>query len=226
MWHGLWELIYPASCLLCSAPGLHFCAACRAALASSALAACPRCAADLGPYAQCSACPRERFAFDAALRLASYEGLARSTVLRLKWGWSETLAELLGQLWAQTQTCPEPVDAIVPVPLHWSRRLRRGYNQAESLARGLARVWNIPVQSRWLWRVRATADQKSFGRAGRRVNLNGAFAVRRGLDLQGRRLLLVDDVMTSGATCHEAARALKVAGASRVIAAVLARAND
>jgi ComF family protein len=226
MWRGLWELVYPASCLLCGEPGLHFCAACRNALVTPPLPACPRCAANLGPYAQCSACPRERFAFDAAHRLSNYEGLTRTAVLRLKGGWSETLAELLGRLWAETHPCPEAADALVPVPLHWSRRLRRGYNQAESLARGLSQGWKVPLHSRWLWRLRATPDQKSFGRAGRQANLKEAFAVRRGLDLRGRRLLLVDDVMTSGATCHEAARALKLAGASRVIAAVLARAND
>ncbi|MFQ3649417.1 MAG: phosphoribosyltransferase family protein [Gemmataceae bacterium] len=226
MWRGLGELVYPASCLLCGALDHPLCASCRAALTTTPLPACRRCAASLGPYAQCSLCLREHFAFDAAVRLSLYQGVARSTVFRLKAGWNETLAQTLGQFWAQSLPCPDSVDALVPVPLHWTRRLRRGYNQAEALARGLSQGWKLPLRSRWLWRVRATPDQKAFGRTERRQNLRDAFAVRRGLDLSGLRIVLVDDVMTSGATCHEAARALKAAGAVQVIAAVLARAND
>jgi ComF family protein len=226
MWRGLAELIFPPSCLLCGAAAHPLCAGCRAALMHAPLLPCPRCAASLGPFAQCLVCAREAFAFDAAIRLGVYEGLAREAVLRIKAGWNEPLAETLGQCWAQAQPCPEPIDALVPIPLHWTRRLRRGYNQAEALARGLASGWRLPMQSRWLWRIRATPEQKAFRRNARRDNLKDSFVVTRPRDLQGQRILLVDDVMTSGATCHEASRVLKAAGASRVIAAVLVRAND
>jgi ComF family protein len=172
------------------------------------------------------ACVGERYGFDAVVRLGTYEGVRREAILRLKSGWNETLAEVIGRTWATQLPCPADIDAVVPVPLHWTRRWRRGYNQAEALARGLATKWKLPLQSRWLWRVRPTGDQKGLGRVDRLENLCGAFAVTRGLVLNGLRLMVVDDVMTTGATCSESALALKRAGAVHVVAAVLARAND
>jgi ComF family protein len=226
MLQGLLDLVFPAQCLLCGRAGQPFCSVCETGFLHETLAPCPRCGLALGPYAQCSACARERFGFDAVISLGRYEGVRREAILRLKSGWNESLAELLGQTWAARVPCPAEMDAVVPVPLHWSRRWQRGYNQAEALARGLASGWGLPMHSRWLWRVRPTSDQKGLGRDQRRENLRAAFCVACGVSLQGLRVVLVDDVMTTGATCSESALALKKAGALRVIAAVLARAND
>lgn len=230
---GLLHLLYPALCHFCgrSVASGPFCDGCRAALFTDPLPFCPRCAATVGPFAvndgRCTHCRDEALPFDAALRLGPYEGLLREAVLRMKHHSGEGLAELLGELWAD-QAGPAfrgvAADAVVPVPLHWRRRWLRGYNQSESLAHGLAARLRLPCKPSWLRRVRATPMQTRQTLAGRRENVRGAFAAPK-LPAPGKTLLLVDDVMTTGATAAEAARALRAAGAGRVVVAVLARAH-
>lgn len=116
-------------------------------------------------------------------------------------------------------------DLIVPVPMHWARRLGRGVNGPETLAECLARLLGIPVRRRVLSRSRNTLPQASLRRSERFRNVRGAFRVRAGYHLEGRRVLLVDDILTTGATCSEAAKTLKQAGATMVAAAVVARAE-
>ena len=235
---GARDLVYPACCLLCEQPlppsQPHFCASCRQAVFTDPHPCCPRCAGTIGPYAlidgRCHACRHESFAFEQAVRLGPYDGLLREVILRLKYRTAEGLAELLGECWAELATRRFEelrVDAIVPVPLHWVRHWKRGYNQSEALARGLSMRLHLPCQPSWLRRVRNTPPQKaSQTRAERKANVRGAFRARLGVRLQGRTVLLVDDVMTTGATAGEAARALRAGGAGRVVVAVLARASD
>ena len=113
---------------------------------------------------------------------------------------------------------------MVPVPLHWRRRWRRGYNQSEALARPIAARLRLPFRpGSWLRRIRNTPEQKGSGMAAERLeNVRGAFRVA-GAELAGRTVLLVDDVLTTGSTASEAARTLRRAGAKRVVVAVLAR---
>ncbi len=142
--------------------------------------------------------------------------------------WNEGLAELMGEWWAavaQPRFASLGVDCVVPVPLHWLRRWQRGYNQSASLALGLATGLRLPVQKWWLKRIRNTPSQKILSATARKENVRGAFGVRSTAALAGRSVLLVDDVMTTGATAHEAARMLRKAGAKRVLVAVLARAQ-
>jgi len=111
---------------------------------------------------------------------------------------------------------------IAPVPLHWFRRLHRGYNQAEALALGLSKRLGLPIHQ-LLKRVRAT-DRLAHQKASERIAaMRDAFSARAGLCLEGRTILLVDDILTTGATAGAAARALKKAGAKRVVAVVLGR---
>jgi ComF family protein len=176
----------------------------------------------------CVRCRDESFAFDAVLRLGPYDGVLRDAVLRLKHHSGEGLAELLGKLWldrdVQRFRDVGPA-AVVPVPLHWWRRWRRGYNQSAALARSIAAHLQIPCFPSQLRRLRNTPDQTLQSPAGRRENVRGAFRARRRPQLKGSTVLLVDDVMTTGATAHEAARALRAAGAARVVVAALARAG-
>jgi predicted amidophosphoribosyltransferase len=109
------------------------------------------------------------------------------------------------------------------VPLHWRRLWQRGYNQSLAIARGLAGRLRLPCRPSWLRRIRNTPSQTSQTATNRRDNMRGAFAVPRGTRLGGNTILLVDDVMTTGATVREAAAPLKRAGAARVVVAVLAR---
>ena len=230
---GLLHLLYPACCHFCgqslTADG-PFCDACQNALFTDPSPICPRCAATVGPFAvidgRCTHCRDESFSFDAAMRLGSYEGFLREAVLRMKNHSGEGLAELFGELWAERAKSAFHalgIDALAPVPLHWRRRWRRGYNQSEAVAHGLAARLRLPCRSSWLRRTRATPMQTAQTLAGRRENVRGAFAAT--LPLAGRSILLVDDVMTTGATASEAARALRSAGGARVVVAVLARAH-
>jgi ComF family protein len=232
---GVQDIVYPAGCLLCERPAAPnqgpLCALCLDALLNDPLSACPRCAATVGPFGtpdgQCSRCRDQGFAFEQAVRAGPYDGLLRDVVLRLKHLTGASLAELLGECWAAH--APEKfaslgVDVVVPVPLHWRRRLGRGYNQSEALALGLASVLKLPCRAGWLRRVRHTPMQTAQSMSGRRQNVHGAFRARTGVGLGGRGVLLVDDVMTTGATAHEAAKALRSAGAARVVVAALSRA--
>lgn len=153
-----------------------------------------------------------------------YEPPLRAVVRQLKFGGLSYLGHHIAHLLAaEERPALERADRIVPVPLHWRRRLRRGYNQAEEIARPLGRHLGRPVTCS-LIRVRSTRPQASLDRASRLVNLDGAFAPGRRADLAARRILLVDDVVTTGRTLTAAAAELKRAGAEQVIAAVLARA--
>jgi ComF family protein len=147
-------------------------------------------------------------------------------VLRVKHVAGEGLAEAMGLLWGQrlpVQLGELRPQAIVPVPLHWSRCWRRGFNQSEVLARQLARTLAIPCRPNWLRRVRRTPLQtRQTSPTARRENVQGAFAARAGLDLSGQSILLVDDVLTTGATANAAAQALRAAKAERVVVAILA----
>jgi ComF family protein len=233
---GLVQILYPGCCHLCGvllAPDVaFFCASCRAALSTDPLPSCPHCAGTVGPYVStaegCIRCRKESFAFEAALRLGTYDGVLRDAVIRLKHHTGEGLAELLGELWVSRDAHrfrSLGVDAVVPVPLHWWRRWRRGYNQSAALARSIAAHLQIPCFPSRLRRLRNTPDQTLQSPAGRRANVRGAFRARRRSQFKGSTVLLVDDVMTTGATAHEAARALRLAGASRVVVAALARAG-
>src|SRR5439155_26039653 len=144
---------------------------------------------------------------------------------RLKHGQHEGLAEAVGELWAAhaaERLRTIGAGAVVPVPLHWRRRWRRGYNQAAVLAPALASGLQIPCRERWLRRVRATPLQTSIAPSARRENVRGAFRATADPRLRGQTVLLVDDVLTTGSTASEAARALKAVGVARVVVAALA----
>jgi ComF family protein len=230
---GFLHLLYPSTCWVCAEflndNQTGFCHSCRTALTHDPHPTCPRCASSVGPFVHledgCTRCRNESFAFDQAVRLGPYDGLLRDVVLRLKHAHGEGLAEMMGKLWAEhlgDRLRSFKADVLVPVPLHWRKRLGRGYNQSQAVARVLAGKLGIPCQPRWLRRVRHTQPQTQQSPAARRDNVRGAFRARAGLNLQGKTVMLVDDVMTTGSTASEAARALKPAKPARIIVAVLA----
>jgi ComF family protein len=231
-------LVFPWSCPVCGAEGSGspFCPTCRQGIldqsARSALSSCPRCALSVGPFADlrggCAACRDRSLGFDSALALGPYEGVIRVLCLRLKHEQNAWLAPRLSDLFVEARRdaiSHLPSDLwVVPVPLHWSRRWRRGYNQAEALASGLARRLGLPVHQP-LRRVIATERLAQKGPTERADIMHGVFRARSGRKLAGRTVLLVDDVLTTGATCSAAAKALKKAGAARVVVIVIARAE-
>jgi ComF family protein len=231
-------LVFPWSCVLCGMEGLTepFCGTCRQGLleqsASAAASACPRCGLRAGPYADlrggCAVCRGRSLGFDASIALGPYEGAIKDLCLRLKHEQDAWLAPWLGRLLVEsrrgTLAALAPGARIVPVPLHRWRHWHRGYNQAEALAHGLARELRLPVY-RPLRRIAATPKLAELGPTERHRVMRGAFRARAGRGLSGRTVLLVDDVLTTGATCGDAARALKRAGAAQVVVVVVARAD-
>jgi ComF family protein len=164
-------------------------------------------------------------AFESAFRLGLYDGLMRDVILAMKHRSGETLAECVGRLWANHHADrfrQLRVDLVIPVPLHWWRRIRRGYNQSECLAEAIARQIGVDCRPRWLKRIRPTRSQAQMPASERRANVRGAFRTSRMATLNGRSILLIDDVLTTGTTASECAKALVAGGARVVHVAVLA----
>lgn len=235
--NGLTNLLYPHSCLICGAGEPHdaafrhgLCSSCHAAVTADTAERCPRCAATVGPHtdvsAGCPACRDLSVGFETAVRLGPYEGRLREAILRMKSAGGEPLAEMLGRVFAERHLAAfksAGIDLVVPVPLHWRRRWVRGYNQAEAVARELARLPGLPLLAGCLRRVSSTAQHAQPSATARRENIRGAFRHNPRASVASRTVLLVDDVMTTGSTVGEAARVLKQAGAAKVVVAVLAR---
>jgi ComF family protein len=232
---GLRQLVYPGVCArgetAVGVRGADFCPDCARALTDDPHFACPRCAGTVGEHADvsdgCPGCRTKRFHFDSAARVGLYAGVLRDVVLAMKGRAGETPAECVGRLWAGHQADrfrALGADVVIPVPLHWWRRLRRGFNQTACLSGAVARAVRAEHRPGWLRRVRPTASQAHLTAPARWENVRGAFRAARRATLAGRTVLLIDDVLTTGATASEAARALRVGGAKAVHVAVLARA--
>ena len=169
---------------------------------------------------RCSLCRLGLSGFDEVFSYGSYEGSLRKLIHAYKYGGVQPLAKRFGDLMIRSIPRERRFDAIVAMPLHWRRRWDRGFNQAALLADEISRRWSVPVL-RAVRRARATSPQAGLTNAKRRANVRGVFKATRRLD--GLRILLVDDVLTTGATAAACARALKRAGASRVAVAAVAR---
>lgn len=203
------------ACLLKPEPlaAEYFCVQCRAPFRSSF---------PLDEQGRCGLCRRGVRGFDAAYSFGFYEGELRELIHLFKYGRVQTLAKPLGRLLALAFPRDQRFDLIVPMPLHWRKRWQRGFNQSALLASEMGRRANVPVKNA-LRRVRFTTSQAGLTNAKRRLNVSGAFRARRSAILQGKRVLLIDDVMTTGATAASCARALKMAGVEQVTLLTLAR---
>lgn len=171
---------------------------------------------------RCGPCRLGLRGFDAAYCFGAYEGVLRDLIHLYKYAGMRPLAKPLGDLLGAALPRQERFDVVVPVPLHWRRRWSRGFNQSELLARAAARRSGLPM-CRPVRRTRATEVQAGLSNSRRRQNVTGAFRVTRPGQVAGRRVLLVDDVMTTGATAGACAAALKRAGARSVALLALAR---
>lgn len=229
---GLIELCLPAVCPLCREPLTAtepFCAVCLEAFSPILSPCCPRCnlpfAAVDGSDHLCLSCLQNPPPFAWARAIGRYDDPLRLAIQRFKYqgdfNLDKPLARLLYDALQQALHDFRP-DLLVAVPLHPSRLRQRSYNQALLLARVLGRRMQVPAPARLLLRSLPTPSQLGLKAIERRRNLRGAFTVRGTLD--GERILLIDDVMTTGATARECSRTLLDAGASTVAVAVLARA--
>lgn len=183
---------------------------------------------DGGPFAaaRCAACIARPYAFDRARAACIYDAASRGLILKFKHGDQQQFSSLFAR-WLGRAAAPltEDCDAVVPVPLHPSRLLSRRFNQAAEIARPLARNSRRDYLPDALIRSRETQTQGGRSLRGRRLNVKSAFAVTEAgaRKVRGRRILLVDDVLTTGATAEACARALLEAGARAVDLAVIAR---
>lgn len=226
----LLDALLPQCCALCglrSGHRLPLCGPCAAELPAND-PACARCALPLpetGGQRLCGACLAQPPPFDRVRAPWLYGEYLGYLIHRWKYTGDLTLTPLLAQLWLNAAGPRPPVDALVPVPLHWWRQWRRGYNQSALLARQLSRQLTregaTPVAHRLVRRNRATAPQSGSNASTRARNLRGAFTVQGPCD--NLRLAVIDDVFTTGATAAEVARTLKRAGAAEVEVWCLAR---
>ncbi|MCG3149242.1 MAG: hypothetical protein PCFJNLEI_02702 [Verrucomicrobiae bacterium] len=232
--HAL-DLLYPRNCRFCTTPLTEtqvgvVCPACLATAKPITPPFCRRCAlpfsGQLDAQIECGYCQDLEFHFSSAYAACRAEGVVRDCIHRLKYNREiYYLPHLAGWLidagrrwidWAQ-------VDAIVPVPLHPVKERSREFNQAKLLAQELARAVGRPLWPQVIRRVKATPSQTRLDARSRRVNMRGAFAIRSAAALAGRRVVLVDDVFTTGATLDACASILLRSGTTDVIALTVAR---
>jgi len=228
------DFVWPRMCWLCEISlqqTTHeaFCSNCRTDLSGDSLPSCLRCSSTVGPHTEtadgCPRCAKETYRFRSTTRLGIYAGLLREAVLKCKQPTGESLAEHLGELFAEQRRdklLARAPQIIVPIPLHWQRRWLRWFNQAEAIGRGLARGLGLPIESRAIRRTEPTPKLADLTGAERRALLKDSMARGTVRGIRGLRILLVDDVLTTGATADAASRVLLEAGAAQVDVAVLA----
>jgi ComF family protein len=230
------DLLFPPRCGACggdmadAAGDDLVCHACRGELQFIDWPVCERCAAPVptagGATLDCMYCRGARLKFDRTIALGSYDGLLRQWILRMKEDRSRLAARGLCELaWQRCgdQLRQTPFDVVAAVPMHAWRRWQRGVNPPADVAERLARKLGVPAAP-WMLRTRRNIPpQIGLSRPGRFRNVAGEMALRSGYSLQAAHVLVVDDILTTGATASEAARVLKQAGAARVTVFVLGR---
>jgi ComF family protein len=233
------ELVYPPQCAFCREEilgppdGILLCDGCRRQLTDNAHAACPRCAVSIEGSSEsasetCPQCRELDWQLGAAFRVGAYRDELGEAVLRMKHPAGEPLAAAMGRMIAHSrgdEMADWRPEVVVPIPMHWRRRMSRGANSPELLAAAISRRLEIPAAVGALARSRLTRPQNELPPEERAENIRGAFHVRSSWEFSGARVLLVDDVMTTGATANETARVLRHSGASEVAIAVIARAE-
>lgn len=208
------ELLFPEKCPFC-----------RKLLRDTEEYLCGECRSTL-PWTG-SACRSHGSFFSVCLSPLRYEGKAREALLRFKFSGKRSYARCFGKLMADSlRAYPAgQVDVMTCVPLHFLRFRKRGYSQTKLLAEALSRELDIPCVRLLRKKRRTGVQSRLHGEAARKANVSGAFSVRKHAEAEGKTILLVDDVLTTGATMAECSRVLLAAGAERVICATLCKAQ-
>ena len=217
------DLLLPPACVGCRKEGAFLCQACEDALPRLQQPYCQRCAQPLGSGDLCQRCQDTPLAIDGIRSPFLMEGAAREMVHRLKYNDLRALAPVMARLLSDYATAnPVEADYLASVPLHSKRERQRGYNQSRLLAAELGKRLGLPVLEGLARQKDSPPQARSSDAQQRRANVEGAF-VYRGPSLQGRRVLLVDDVTTTGATLEACAVVLREAGASSTWGLTVAR---
>lgn len=231
---GLGSLFFPAICAVCSEAlevGEYLCATCSGRAPRITAPFCAKCsepfAGAISETFSCANCAHRPLHFESAVAAYRSRGIVRKLLHEFKYGKQRHLRYPLARWLGETMDDPRlrgrQLDVLVPVPLHPARERDRGFNQATLLAELLSAATSIPL-SAMLERIRYTTTQTAYDRAERMENLHDAFRLRKNADVRESRVLLIDDVLTTGSTLSECARVLKAAGAISVHAATAARA--
>ncbi|MDQ3315444.1 MAG: ComF family protein [Verrucomicrobiota bacterium] len=231
---GLVSLFYPALCAICSEPidsQAYLCPTCKAKAPRIKPPFCSTCSEPFDGHItevfSCTNCAHRVLHFEAAVAAYRSRGVVRKIMHQFKYGQQihlrRPIADWLNETLQDPRLEGRRFDVVVPVPLHPARKRERGFNQAELLAELLSARAGLRMQE-LLERIRYTTTQTAFDRAERIENLRDAFRLRKKRDVRGLRVLLIDDVLTTGSTLSECARVLKAAGAISVHAATAARA--
>jgi len=218
------DFLFPPRCVGCGGKRKFFCCSCQALLPRLHPPLCVRCGISIVAGTLCSGCKQKSMDIDGIRSPFLFQGAVREAIHQLKYrnvkALAAPLAQLLGEYLAKN---PLPAEVLVPVPLHPRRLRRRGYNQASLLARELARLSSVPLIEGVLLRLSDTSPQtKTKSAEERQRNVTRAFSCR-GREFEGKHLLIIDDVCTSGATLNACATALKAAGAASVWGLTVAR---
>ncbi len=229
------DLVFPRICCGCDEriieQGRIVCSMCERSMRPLRLPLCPRCGAENAPScadSHCPSCPCGEIYFENLRAVTPYAEVASLIVEKLKYHqrpeYAEFMAPHLARIFIQYYAAKN-CEVIVPVPLHPTRRRERGYNQSELLARHLAPLIGLPCLPQALARICATPSQTHLGRREREKNVRNAFVVRQKDFVEGRVVLLVDDVATTGATLNACARVLRESGARAIYALCFCRAT-
>ncbi len=234
--HRVLNFFLPTACSYCrssvgdsSVP--YFCRSCWSDFSLISGPLCPRCgkpfespeALSHSPDHECLSCRRQPPRFDQSLSVGEFEGPLREAIHQFKYRPCRSLGAPLGAWMAEGVRMALRPDVVMPVPLHRKRLRQRGFNQSLLLAHGVSERSAILLSFDNLQRIRFTRPQVELSGEERMRNVSGAFALRHPAEVEGKQVLLIDDVYTTGATLSECAEVLKEAGASSVIALTLAR---
>ncbi len=220
---SIFKQVFPFTCLLCGATSAtaHLCGACLADLPWHRQPQCPQCAIPTPDGQVCGACLKHSPAFDRTRAALAYAFPLDRLIPRLKYNGQLAIAPALGECLAGAVASDAGPDCLIPMPLHARRIRERGFNHATEIARELAKRLSIPLDADSCQRTRDTPPQMGLKHDARRRNVRGAFTCSG--EVQGQRIALVDDVMTTGTSLDELAAALKQAGALEVSCWVVAR---
>jgi ComF family protein len=219
------DTIFPAHCFGCDAEGKFVCDDCYGTLDISGMFCCPVCHAKNDTGKSCISCAT-KIAIDQHVAITPYQedGLIGDMMHSFKYHFAEDVRDVFDRMMSDFLSGRSlDVDIIIPVPLHKKRYVERGFNQSEIIAQTVARVLQVPIEMNRLVRSRYTVKQAKLKREERLKNLTDAFEIKNPQDLVGKKVLVVDDVFTTGSTVNECAKALKLAGAGEVISFSIAR---
>ena len=223
IWNSLISLLFPPHCAGCGADGSLWCNVCQASLASIRAPMCVKCGQPNTPSQLCANCREHPLLIDCIRSAVIFQGTVRHAIHRFKYqrlaGLAEPFGDILADYWIEHGLS---ADWVMPVPLHPARQRERGYNQAGLLANRLAKRVGTAVSESGLRRTRVTAVQMELDAAQRRLNVAGAFECAEP-QVRNKRVVMIDDVCTTGATLEACAAALFQAGAASVLGLTLAR---